>query len=373
MSLDTPARPTGSGKARVGAAEPVLDSHEKTIFEKLVGNQAFWVTIALLIICVVMSVREPVFATEDNFYNITRNFSFIGIMALGMTPVIITGGIDLSVGSVMGLAAIVSGLVLLKQPVPYMPDWWNNTPFFHTWWMALACGLAAGALAGLINGVFIAHVGLPPFVVTLGMLSIARAVAVVLSGNRMLYDFLPDQAPKFKIIGGGQNLGFDELFHWNPAFRLSNPFLILVLLTLLLAIVLKMTGWGRYIFAIGGNEQAANLTGVPVKRIKVQAYVLCSLSAALAAILSVGWSGSANNSLGQSYELLAIASAVIGGANLMGGEGGAYAAFIGSALIFVIRNSLLMAGVDSNWQGLFVGSFIILAVVLERIRGKKRE
>ena len=135
-----------------------------------------------------------------------------------------------------------------------------------------------------------------------------------------------------------------------------------------------MSGWGRHIFAVGGNEQAANLTGVPVRRIKVQAYVLCSMSAALAAILSVGWSGSANNSLGQSYELLAIASAVIGGANLMGGEGTAFGAFIGSALIFdVIRNSLLMAGVDLNWQGLFVGCFIILAVLLEKMRGKRRE
>jgi ribose transport system permease protein len=377
MSLDTPVRPAAAETTQSTAAGPALDTHEKSIFEKLIGNQAFWVTIALLIICVVMSVREPVFATEDNFYNITRNFAFIGVMALGMTPVIITGGIDLSVGSVMGLVAIVCGVVLLKQPMPWMPDWmadwWVATAWVHSWWMAIALGLLAGAIVGLINGVLIAFVGLPPFVVTLGMLSIARAVAVVLSGNRMLYDFVPDQAPKFKIIGGGQNLGLDELLNWNPAFRLSNPFLILVLLTIILSVVLKMTGWGRHIFAIGGNEQAANLTGVPVKRVKIQAYVICSMSAALAAILSVGWSGSANNSLGQSYELLAIASAVIGGANLMGGEGGAYAAFIGSALIFVIRNSLLMAGVDSNWQGLFVGSFIILAVVLERIRGKRRE
>jgi ribose transport system permease protein len=147
----------------------------------------------------------------------------------------------------------------------------------------------------------------------------------------------------------------------------------MIILTILLGVVLKMSGWGRHIFAIGGNEAAANLTGVPVARVKIQAYVLCSLSAAFAAILSVGWAGSANNSLGQSYELLAIASAVIGGANLMGGEGTAFGAFIGSALIFVIRNSLLMAGVDSNWQGLFVGAFIILAVVLERLRGKRRD
>jgi ribose transport system permease protein len=214
--------------------------------------------------------------------------------------------------------------------------------------------------------VFIAYVGLPPFVVTLGMLSIARATAVLLSGNRMLYDFGPGAAA-FKSIGSGASFGLPL------PFRLSNPFLILIVLTIILAIVLKNTAWGRHIYAIGGNEQAANLEGVPVKRLKVQAYVLCSLSAAVAAILSVGWTGSANNSLGQSYELLAIASAVIGGANLMGGEGGAYGAFIGSALIFVIRNSLLMAGVDSNWQGIFVGSFIVLAVVLERIRGKRRE
>jgi ribose transport system permease protein len=365
MSLEKPIEAVAGGSSPA-MADPVLDTRDKTLLQTLVGSQAFWVTIALVVISLVMSVKEPVFASEDNFFNITRNFAFIGIMALGMTPVIITGGIDLSVGSVMGLVAIVCGLVLLKQPIPWAPDWWNDAVWTHTWWMAVGLGLAAGAVIGFVNGVMIAYVGLPPFVVTLGMLSIARAFAVVLSGNRMLYDFVPG-AHAFKIIGGGDSFGLPL------PFRLSNPFLILILLTVLLAVVLRVTAWGRHIFAIGGNEQAANLTGVPVKRLKVQAYVLCSMSAALAAILSVGWSGSANNSLGQSYELLAIASAVIGGANLMGGEGGAYGAFIGSALIFVIRNSLLMAGVDSNWQGLFVGSFIILAVVLERIRGKRRE
>jgi ribose transport system permease protein len=259
--------------------------------------------------------------------------------------------------------------VILKQPIDYMPDWWNAADWTHSWWMAVALGLAAGAIVGWINGMLIAFVGLPPFVVTLGMLSAVRSLAVILSQNRMLYDFRPDQAATFKQIGGGENLGLA----FGGGFRLSNPFLILVILTLVLGLVLKMSSWGRHIFAIGGNEQAANLTGVAVKRVKVGAYVLCSLSAALAAILSVGWSGSANNSLGQSYELLAIASAVIGGANLMGGEGTAYGAFIGSALIFVIRNSLLMAGVDSNWQGLFVGAFIVLAVVLEKVRGRRRE
>ena len=361
MSLDRQIETVG-----VGASEPRLDTRDKTALATLSASQAFWVTVALVIICVVMSIREPVFASEDNFFNITRNFAFIGIMALGMTPVIITGGIDLSVGSVMGVVAIVCGLVLLKQPIPWMPDWWNEAAWTHTWWMALIVGLIAGAVVGAVNGLLIAYVGLPPFVVTLGMLSVARTTAVLLSGNRMLYDFGPGAAA-FKSIGSGDSFGL------TLPFRLSNPFLILIVLTVILAVVLKNTAWGRHIYAIGGNEQAANLGGVPVKRLKVQAYVLCSLSAAVAAILSVGWTGSANNSLGQSYELLAIASAVIGGANLVGGEGGAYGAFVGSALIFVIRNSLLMAGVDSNWQGIFVGSFIVLAVVLERIRGKKRE
>jgi ribose transport system permease protein len=366
MSLETPAGSVGKNAASL--ADAGLDAREKTYFEKVAASQAFWVTVALAAICAVMSYWQPVFATEDNFFNITRNIAFIGVMALGMTPVIITGGIDLSVGSTMGLVAIVCGLVLLKQPIDYMPDWWNAAEWTHTWWMALVLGLAAGALVGWVNGVLIAYVGLPPFVVTLGMLSAVRSLAVVLSENRMLYAFRPDQAPTFKIIGGGENFGIGL-----GGFRLSNPFLIMVILTVVLGVVLKMSSWGRHVLAIGGNEQAANLTGVPVRRIKVQTYVLCSLSAAVAAILSVGWSGSANNSLGQSYELLAIASAVIGGANLMGGEGTAYGAFIGSALIFVIRNSLLMAGVDSNWQGLFVGCFIILAVVLEKLRGKRRE
>jgi ribose transport system permease protein len=152
---------------------------------------------------------------------------------------------------------------------------------------------------------------------------------------------------------------------------LSYPLLILAFLTLVFAVVLKMTAWGRYILAIGGNENAALLTGVPVKRVKVQCYVVSGLAAALAAVLNVGWSGSAINALGTGYELLAISAAVIGGANLMGGEGNAYGAFIGAALIFVIRNALLMAGVDSNWQGAFVGVFLVTAVYLGKIRAKR--
>ena len=214
-------------------------------------------------------------------------------------------------------------------------------------------------LAGLINGLLIAYVGLSAFVVTLGMMSFARSIAIVMSQNRMIYDFGPHGAT-FKAFGGGQFLG------------LSNIFWALIILAVVFGVILKFTAWGRHLYAIGGNEQAARLTGVPVDRVKAQAYVISGLTAAIAAILVVGWQGSAINALGTTYELRVIASTVIGGANLMGGEGGTYGAVVGAALLEVIRNSLLMQGIDSNWQGAFVGVFIVLAVLLEKIRGRRR-
>ncbi len=334
MPLEAPVTMTG-----------VADVREHTLIQRLLSSQAFWVTIALLAMCVVMAVLQPAaFASTENFYNITRNFAFIGIMALGMTTVIITGGIDLSVGSVMGLAAIVAGLVLQDG---------------GAWWLAMVAGLGTGLAAGAVNGVLIAWLGLPPFVVTLGTLSVGRSLAVVLSQNKMIYDFGPDADIIF-AIGGGQMLG------------VANPVWALLALTVVFSGVLHLTRWGRHLYAIGGNEQAALLTGVPVARVKLAAYIVSAMTAALAAVLIIGWQGSAINALGMGYELRVIASTVIGGANLMGGEGGAYGAFIGAALIEVIRNSLLMAGVDSNWQGTFVGVFIVLAVLLEKLRGRRR-
>ena len=347
MSTDA-AKPPPQANVSI---ESVLDIQQHNFWQRFTGSQAFWVTVALLIICVVMSLLQPAsFATADNFYNTTRNFSFIGIIALGMTAVIATGGIDLSVGSIMGLTAVSCGLILEAG---------------YPAWAAVIVGLCAGGVVGLINGIIIAYLGLSPFVTTLGMLAIARSVAVVLSGNRMIYKFGPG-GPAFKALGSGS---------WNITSKLalSSPLLFLILFTFILALVYKMTSWGRHVLAIGGNEQAALLTGVPVNRVKVQVYVFSGLAAAFAAILSVGWAGSAINALGATYELLAISAAVIGGANLMGGEASAYGAFIGAALIFVIRNSLLMEGVDSNWQGTFVGLFLIGAVYLGKLRGAKRE
>ncbi len=328
------------------AIADIVGIKERTPLQRMIGAQSFWVAVALFIICGLMSAVYPnAFGTGENFYNITRNFSFIGIMAIGMTTVIITGGIDLSVGSVMGVVGITIGVIMHAG--------------YH-WILAIGGGLFAGLICGLFNGLLITYLGLSPFVVTLGTLSIARSIAVVMSQNKMIYDFGPYANQFFAIFGG-------------ESFGIANSVWVLLVMAVGLALVLRLSVWGRHLFAVGGNEHAAQLTGVPVRRVKLQAYVFCSICAAIASIMILGWQGSAINALGIGYELRVIASTVIGGANLMGGEGGAFGAFVGAALIEVIRNSLLMAGVDSNYQGIFVGAFIILAVLLERVRGRKRE
>ncbi|KAB2876461.1 MAG: ABC transporter permease [Bauldia sp.] len=341
------AAETGSARPNIGdiRIQDVVTIKEQTTFERIISSQAFWVTVALAMIILLMSYLQPqAFASQENFYNITRNFAYIGIMSVGMVCVIVTGGIDLSVGSTMGLVGVVCGITLQAG--------------LH-WAVAIVAGLGAGICVGAINGALIAYAGLSPFVVTLGMLSFARSFAIVLSGNKMIYEFGPYK-PGFRALGGGEFLG------------MSNMVWALIILAVVIGLILKYTTWGRHIYSIGGNEQAARLTGVPVNRVKMQAYMVAGATAAVAGIMVVGWQGSAINALGTGYELKVIASTVIGGANLMGGEGGTYGAFVGAALLEVIRNSLLMQGIDSNWQGAFVGVFIVLAVLLEKIRGRRR-
>jgi len=322
---------------------------EQSAFQKLKTSQAFWVSVALFVLVAFMSILEPSFGTAENATNITRNFAPIAIMGLGMTVVLITGGIDLSVGSVMGLVAIVAGVLLTAH---------------YSWYVAFSAGLLAGIACGSFNGFFVAYIGMPSFVVTLGMLSVARSLAVVLSGNQMLYQFGPD-APIVKAIGQAKwpiHSPNGWVPNWIPQF--SSHFWVMVVMALALGWVFIFTAWARHLFAIGGNEAAARMTGVPVDKIKFQAYVFSSFCASIASLLLLGYSGSAINAVGTGYELRVIAGTVIGGASLMGGYGTAFGAVIGSAFLEVVRNALLMAGIDSNWQGAFVGIFIILAVLL---------
>ena len=320
--------------------EQTIEHKQHNWLSLLLTNQAFWVTIAMILACVFLSFSTDAFATSKNLYNLTRNVTFTAIIALGMTMVIITGGIDLSVGSVLCLCSMVLAVTMHSGQSIYV-------------------GIAASVLTALVvggfNGVLVAYLGFPPFVVTLGMLSIARSLAMVLSNNTVVFEFGPDH-DKLLALGGGSTFG------------VANPVIYMLVLALLTGFVLRWTRFGRYLYAIGGNEHAATLTGVPVRRIKVAVYMISALSAGIAGIVQTGWLGAVTTNIGAGMELQVIAAAVIGGANLAGGIGTAYGALVGSALIEVIRNSLGLLGINAFWQGTFIGACIIIAVGFDRLR-----
>jgi ribose transport system permease protein len=193
-------------------------------------------------------------------------------------------------------------------------------------------------------------------VVTLGMLSIARSLAMVASNNTVVYQFGPDH-DKLLALGGGAWL-----------FGIANPVLYMIVLALITGFVLRWTRFGRYVFAIGGNEHAATLTGVPVRKIKVAVFMISSLTAAIAGIVETGWLGAVTTNIGAGMELQVIAAAVIGGASLIGGAGTAIGALVGAALIEIIRNSLGLLGINPFWQGTVIGLAIVVAVAFERVR-----
>ncbi|MER9216613.1 ABC transporter permease [Mesorhizobium sp. M0663] len=318
---------------------------QHTLLSKVFASQTFWVVIAVILACLFLSVVTDSFATTKNLYNITRNVTFVAIVALGMTFVIITGGIDLSVGSVLCLCSMV---LAVTMHAGYGIE------------IGIGAAIATALIIGAFNGVLIAYLGFPPFVVTLGMLSIARSLAMVASNNTVVFQFGPDH-DKLLALGGGA---------W--VFGIANPVLYMIVLALITGFVLRWTKFGRHIFAIGGNEHAATLTGVPVRQIKVVVYMISALAAGLAGIIQTGWLGAVTTNLGNGMELQVIAATVIGGANLAGGMGTAFGAVVGAALIEVIRNSLGLLGINAFWQGVFIGGAILLAVLFDRIRNFRR-
>ena len=297
--------------------------------------------LALVVACIFLTFATNSFATPNNLFNITRNFTFVAVIALGMTIVIVTGGIDLSVGSVLCLCSMILAVVMHAG---------------YSIEIGIAAAIGTALIIGAINGVLIAYVGIPPFVVTLAMLSFARSLAMVASNNTVVFQFGPDQS-KLLLLGGGALL-----------FGISNPVIYMIVLALITGFTLRWTRFGRYVFAIGGNEKAAILTGVPVRRVKLAVYMLSWLSAGVAGIIETGWLGAVTTNLGAGMELQVIAATVIGGANLAGGVGTAFGALVGSALIEVIRNSLGLLGISAFWQGAFVGAFIIIAVSFDYVR-----
>src|SRR5258708_12214472 len=232
----------------------------------LTSRQAFWVLIAVGLACIFLSFATNSFATSNNLFNVTRNFTFVAVIALGMTIVIITGGIDLSVGSVLCLCSMILAVVMHEG---------------YGIWTGIAASLGTALLIGLINGLLIAYLEIPPFVVTLGMLSIARSLAMVASNNTVVFQFGPPH-DNLLFLGGGALL-----------FGIANPVIYMLALALLTGFLLHFTRFGRYVFAIGGNAPAALVHGVPVRRTKVAVYMISALSAGIAGGIETGWLGAA--------------------------------------------------------------------------------
>lgn len=314
------------------------------------ASQTAYVTLALLLLIIIISSIAPAFLTFGNLSNVLTDFSYIAIVSLGSTIVIITAGIDLSVGSTMGLSAIICALLFQALGATSLAAIPGAVIL-----LSVLGGMVVGGFIGFCNGFLIARVGLSPFVTTLGMLSIVRGLCYAITGGQGV-----------NIGGADSNIFFrltDGTFLGLPV-----PLLYLLVLALIMGVALHHTARGRYVFAIGGNERAAGLTGVPVMRIKLGVYVISGLSAAFAGILIAGWLGSVPANLADGYELRIIAASVIGGANLLGGTGGPLGAIVGSALIEVIRNGLVLAHVNTYWQDTFVGGIIIAAVFVDRLR-----
>jgi len=278
---------------------------------------------------------ESTFLNWTNISQVIRALSFIAIMAVGQSLVIITGGIDLSVGSLLGFCGVVSAVLL-------------NDGFGTT--LVILAGLIVGLASGLINGLMITKAKLPPFIATLGMMSIARGLAFALTGGETIRNLPPD----FLTIGQGVLLG------------IPIPIITMVVFGVIVAYYLKSTRWGRYIYAIGGNEEAAVYSGVNVGKMKILVYSLCGLSAGIAGVLFTARFGVGQSTSGLGYELDVIAAAVIGGISLSGGRGTIFGAIIGSIFMGILRNGLVLLNVSAYWQQVAIGLVIVLAVVLDR-------
>lgn len=307
---------------------------------RLFRSRETGIIIALVLMVVLLSIAAPEFRSPDNLLNNARNFSYVGMVVIGQAMVMITGGIDLSVGSVWGVSAVTAGGLMAAG--------WPTI-------LACATGLLVAALFGLFNGLCVTKLRMPPFVPTLATMSIARALALVITRGHSINDFRPFGDPFFELGGG-------------DTFGLPNPFIIFLVLTGIAWLVLNRTVFGRQLYAIGGNEKAARLSGLEVDRLKIAVYVISSVLAGIAGIVEVSYLSSAIANQGLGKELSVIAAAVIGGTALTGGEGTVFGIFVGTVILEVLRNGLVLMGTDAYWQGIFVGGVIIIAVFIDQVR-----
>jgi ribose transport system permease protein len=305
------------------------------------NGRQFGTLIGLLVLVIVFWTMTPYFFTISNLLNIAQQTSINAIIAVGMTFVIITAGIDLSVGSIMAFCGVV--LASCLHAGISMP-------------LAIAAGLGIGFFCGSINGLLISYGRLPPFISTLGLMSVARGAALLYTDGRPISGF----SPGFRFLATGEIL------------KIPTPVIIMIVVYLIAHFVLNRTKLGRYTYAIGGNEEAAVLSGVNTKYYKTLIYGMCGMLSGLAAVILTARLNSAQPIAGIMYELDAIAAVVIGGTSLMGGEGRISGTLTGAFIMGILRNGLNLLGVSSFIQQTIIGSVIIIAVLVDMMLKKQK-
>jgi ribose transport system permease protein len=305
---------------------------------------------ALIVLAIGFSLASPFFLTFDNFVGILLATAVNGVLALGATFVIITAGIDLSVGTVMTFSAVMTGV--------FITNWGWPVP------LGILGGVLAGALAGLINGIVISRMKIPPFIATLGMLYATKGLSLVISELKPIYF---NDTPAFREMAMGSVLG--KII---PGFEVPNAVFIMFGAAIVAHLILSRTILGRYTFALGSNEEATRLSGVNVAVWKTAVYTLCGMFSGIAGVLIASRLNSAQPALGSGYELDAIAAVVIGGTSLSGGEGSILGTIIGAFIISILTNGLRILSVPQEWQMVVTGGIVILAVFLDILRRRQQ-
>ncbi|MCJ7693963.1 MAG: ABC transporter permease [Anaerolineaceae bacterium] len=317
---------------------------EKTKKFNIGSLRELGIFIAFIVILGILMILSPTaFAKPQNLINILKQASINGILATGMMYVIITGGIDLSVGSIVALSGVIAATFAHPGEYPLI--------------VPIVLSISAGAVVGLLNGVGVAFGNIPPFIVTLGTMTIVRGLALIASNGQPVFGV----TDAFESISGG--------FIWG---RIPHLVVYFVVITLIFAFILTRTVFGRRIYAIGGNEVAAKVSGITTTRIKLAVYTLSGFLAGIAGLLLASRIVSGNPTSGQAYELDAIAAVIIGGVSMSGGAGKWYGTVIGALLIAVIGNGLDILNVSSHFQLIIKGSIIIIAVLLD-MKGKRKQ
>ncbi|WP_428376526.1 ABC transporter permease [Lichenicoccus sp.] len=343
---------TRTPPARRGAAASLGNLE---IGRLLLEGRAFF---ALIVIIIVFSILSPYYFSVGNFLTMASHVAIFGILAIGMLLVILNGGIDLSVGSTLGLSGVVAGFLMQGVTLNAL-----GIVLFPPVWVVVILTCLVGGIVGLVNGVLVARFKVPAFVATLGVMYVARGAALLIT-NGLTYNNL----------GGRPDLG-NTGFNWlgfNHLLGVPIGVLVLVVVSLLANTMLSRTAFGRWLYASGGNERAAELSGVPVKTVQVSVYVLSGVCAAAAGLILSSQLTSAGPTAGLSYELTAIAAVVIGGAALTGGRGNVRGTLLGAFVIGFLSDGLVIIGISSYWQTVFTGAVIVLAVLLNAVQYKRR-